>query len=281
MKKNKTASRDFTEEQLPHDRPSLFADCLKMQFGTLVKVGLVLLLFALPLVGISLLTEVQSASILNAVESGTVSMEEATASLHAAQIFGKVLCIPAWIVFAIGLAGVMRIIRQLCFEESVFFRYDFIQGVRSGALTHVLLFALWGLLDLGTAIISGTMTNLFLSYIPLSILWLVALPVGLWSVSQMNLYRNRFGKYLSNGFSFFMRCLPVSLLGTLAVSLPALAHRFLPAVLLLAGLDVLYLVFLLPLFLLGWSVYAHGIFDRYINREHYPEIYRKGLYPGR
>ena len=38
------------------------------------------------------------------------------------------------------------------------------------------------------------------------------------------------------------------------------------------------MVVAVPIVLFGWTLYAMDKLDKFINKEHYPEIYNKGVY---
>ena len=61
--KIKRAATDFTPDGLPHTRPQVFVDCIKIRHRLLFRLGGVLLLFALPLVCLLLTHDVTLATI--------------------------------------------------------------------------------------------------------------------------------------------------------------------------------------------------------------------------
>ena len=84
MKKRQVAKSDFTFAQLPHTRREVFFDCLKLRFGTIVLCGLMLLLFALPLLSVYAVRDVVLLSVYRSLADGAVG--EAQAALYAGQM---------------------------------------------------------------------------------------------------------------------------------------------------------------------------------------------------
>jgi hypothetical protein len=82
---------------------------------------------------------------------------------------------------------------------------------------------------------------------------------------------------LKNAILIYFRKLP-AILG-LFISLYAVyALRFVPIPLITYLGSLIYLVFILPIAFFGGFIYHIQIFDEAVNKEQYPEFYRKGLY---
>ena len=275
MRKQKQASRDFGVEQLPHNRKEVFADCFKVQFPTLLKLGGILLLFALPLI---------FAYIFNQIALEAVYLEYGEEEFGAYQFVGQLtlnlINIPCFAIFAVGLSGVMYVIRQLAWGENLFFRQDFWHGVKLNWKTYVLWFVLFGIIRMLNTFISATLGGVaqgFVSALPLGVLWMIIVPAGLWMMCLTVVYDIKFTKNFYNGFCLYCKTFLVSLLALAGVAVVPVLLAFVGYIFINLIVFVLYLL-ALPIGLLGWFLYCNSVFDTYINATEYPQIVGKGIY---
>ena len=106
----------------------------------------------------------------------------------------------------------------------------------------------------------------------------VLLGIGLWMGSLTLYYSLTPAQKFLNGVKFAIRCFPVTLLFELGLALPFyLVSRFVNDFLLTYLLyGIIVFVLLVPLFL-AFFLYSTAFFDRFINKEKFPDYYRKGL----
>lgn len=123
MKKKSAIMQD--ERHLPENRREVFFDRLFLGFGTFVRMGAALLLFALPYLALYLFRDVFFGYMKEVVPAG-----ELTAFLRSYGVLfdagGCVLLVLA----ALGLAGIFRAVRQLAFGEGMSFFGDIGRGIR-------------------------------------------------------------------------------------------------------------------------------------------------------
>lgn len=277
-KTTKQAQQDFTFAQLPHNRAEVFADCYKMRFVTILCLGLVMLLFCLPLFGVQLFTDIVGNSIYDRLLKGELTDAEATSSLNSLRVLTSVIAIPCWVCFAVGLSGVMRIIRQLAWGDPVFFFSDFRQGIKDSVGRFVAVFAICATLNFVQVFCVRWLSGLsVIAYAPSVLLVVVALPAAVWMSLQTVVYNVKFGKCFTNAIAFYGR----TIFQTLGLVLLACAVW---AVTLIASLMVKYIVFavivvlVLPAYLLTSFLFASGVFDKFLNKESFPDYYDKGVY---
>ncbi len=281
MAKQKWAKTDYDIANLPANRRQVFLDVYKNRLGLIVDLGLLMLLFSLPMAAVNMLMLAQGADI-----HGAVTREELTAAEAAAQIMqirnaGNLMHILTLSIFALGLAGGANVVKNLVWQEGVLFKSDFWTGIRSNGLAFVLTAAAAGILsyagqyllqlrffEKGTALELG-MAAIFAA----GVLAVLTVPFVL---VQATLYRLNWLQLVSNGFLLAMRsCLP-----TAAVVI----GNILPFLLLLTDNYTVYIfamlllpVLAVPALMIADTLYVHSVLDKYINRENFPQIYRKGL----
>ena len=273
----KKAKKDFTVNDLPKNRWEVFFDCLKERFSLFLLMGVVLLLFALPLFFVTVLSDNTAGALYAAYRNGEYTQAELHELIRSATSFYSLFNIPCYIVLAVGIAGVMQVIRQLVWGEGVFLIQDILGGIKSNGLNYVLIASFLGLSAYLINTFLPIQSNGFLVVVPI-VLSLVFLPPVGFMISQIVIYKNPFLKYMINGFMLYIKTVPTTLLFLLLFLLPAsLGLNLLP---LTAKYVILFVFFLLPapMLLTGWFMYSCSVFDKLINEKFYPEIYDKGVY---
>lgn len=278
MKKSKQASSDFTFAQLPHNRKEVFFDCLKLRFGTVVCCGLLLLLFLLPLIAIEITYDIVNLNIYNSLIGGQMSEMQATLYKNELQLYTSLAQTVCLGIFAVGLAGVARILRQLVWGEPIFFWVDFKRGIRQNAARFVSVFAICALANVASVLCSTMLDEMpIVGYIPLGALIFAVVPIALFVLSQSAVYNVGFGKAISNGLAFYGKRLWQTLLFT-ALALIVGLSRLAPISALKYLLMLLCTVFLLPMYIMAWLLVSCNVFDEVLNRDNYPELFDKGVY---
>lgn len=277
MKKLKKAASDFTFAQLPHNRKEVFFDCLKLRFGTIVCCGLLLLLFALPLVATEIVYDVVQLDIYNGFVDG--SLTEAQASMYSGelQIYASLVQIVGWCVFAVGLSGIVRVLRQLIWGEPIFFWTDFKRGIKQNALRFVEVFAVAAIVNAASVACSAFLGGSFVGYVPYGVLIFFVIPLGLFVLAQSAVYDVGLGKATTNALAFYGKRLWQTLLFTAISLLFALLH-LMPISAVKYLLVSLCSVFLLPMYIMAWLLAACNAFDEIINKDKFPELYDRGVY---
>lgn len=278
MKKLKQSQQDFTFAQLPHNRTEVFVDCYKMRWGTILVIGLFVLLFCLPLLCAEIFTDIVGTSIYDRLLKGEITETEAIASLNSLRVLVALIDIPCWACLAVGLAGTTRVIRQLAWGEPIFFFSDFKQGIKESSLRFVAIFAICALLNFVREFCQRWLSSIsILSLVPFVLLIFIVLPVALWMLSQSTIYKVSFGRSFSNGIAFYGKTL-LQTLATVVVACLAWFITLISAIIVKYVLFVLVIVLLVPAYLMFWFLFSSSVFDQYINKTNYPDFYDKGVY---
>ncbi len=292
-KKKTYIASDFLPENLPNSRAKQFLDIVKNEWRTLLFVGFVLSLFFLPFI-VSNIVEAGfmngSASAIRA-ELETAGKEESEiASMVAAQmrtihiIFNgaNILCFMA---FSIGLAGASRIIKCLCFGEGVIFKSDFFDGIKkywkpfllTGFLAGLFYFLVTYVVTFLSPLSQETGGIDILSGLTIGFYYAIIVPLLLFYMAQSTLYDLSFFKSLSNSLRFLIVRYYIVIAFALTIfAISLLTMIAYPLIMILSYLAVIIL--LIPFIILGFHLFALSLFDKYINKDHFPLIYRKGLY---
>lgn len=282
-RKPKVAKKDFTGDNLPHSRRDVFRDVLKNRWKDLLKLGALLLLFSLPLLVFGAVGEINAANIYAEYKNGAISAETYASEVAASNGAFALIKIIGYIIFSVGIAGSARVLRQIIWDEPLFFFEDFKDGIKIYGGQFALAMFLYGLCAY-TAVFFSSATNGILYAIALGLGVFILLPAMFFWLSARTVYSSRIGENIRNGFMFYVR--------TLFKSIGMLLLAFLPFtleyVLEFFGLYnfifkysyLLICTFLfLPLGIMLWLLYTYSVFDKYINAELFPEILHKGFYP--
>lgn len=279
MKIRKRAT-DYTPDMLPSNRKEVFFDVVKLHFWDLVKLGLVLLLFAMPLHLLAIGEDVVTGSIYAQVQKATAEQQQgAYLTVMAIQMLRALLSTVLVPFFAVGLSGVLRIIRQYGWGENVFLATDFVKGVRQnwkqvtqlqflmGVIYTLSLFA-QQLADIST----GAVT--WLLHIPMAVFILVILPMAGYAAAGIPVYSTGLLSHFRAGLQMYIKSLLSTLIGTfctMAIYLPLLIPNLYVHI-----FGRVIATLLTPMVLLGWCLFCYNQQDKYINQAAYPGLIGKG-----
>lgn len=270
MKKLKCSFNDYTEEDRPLTRKDIFFNCYKERFSIIIRLGLICLLLIIPFILVSFLKESYLSGALEGVEDQSkISMISFGADL----VFGaiKIVC---YLIFAVIFSGVTQILRQMLWDEPLFFGDDFKNGLKSNAIkfgiTALVLSVIDYLLNLYSAnLLKYILNGIFVSFV---------LPVAIWFALQGIYYKAKSGTAIKNAEILYLKSVPCSLLLLICTILPFwLLENFVAHLIIrYVALVVLALFYIVPL-TMCWMLYGCHIFDKLVNKEQHPEIYRKGM----
>lgn len=240
----------------------------------MLRLGLICLVLMIPFTVVSFLKESYIVSALESLQENTQS-DIAAIYFGAELVFGtmKIVC---YFVFAVFFAGVMQILRQMLWDEPLFFGDDWKNGMVSNSVRFgvaaLLLAAVKFLLNLYAAgIIRYLLNGVFVSFV---------LPTAAWYALQNVYYKAPVFSAIKNAEILYLKTVPATLLLLIATILPFwIVQTWIT--LLLARYIVLFVLsvfYIVPL-TMCWMLYASHTFDKLVNKELNPQIYRKGMRP--
>ena len=290
FKRIKAAKNDFNEDFLPSNRKEVFFDILKIRFLDLLKIGVVVFLFFIP---IMLVHGFEHEILLNLyikyngfVENN--ASEEAIKVLY--DIAGitnikNLIQIPCLIIFAIGLSGIFRVIKKMVWAEGVDILQDFNIGVKQNAKQFVLVGIIVGVVNF----ISQYLSQVYLLNVNeynsiagsvVRIFPIVFFPMLLILLVGISTYNDRFSKLLKISFYLYIKSVFKSILATVLIFSPVIIlyvleqiHLFIWAI----GL-LLVLIFISPYMIMAALLYGFSVYHKFINIDSYPELIDKGIW---
>lgn len=294
----KERSEEYARSTLPTNRWQLFWDIFKGNFGKIVKVNLLTLLFFIPLIAFIVINNIvlENNGLLNPFSANVgigypaypnqAGISEYIVLENSFILYGGILICS--VIASVGLSGGMYVVRNMVWTEGIFVANDFWRGIRlnfKNALQTALFFSVV-LFLCGTMIASvnfnyatGTASKTMkviseaLSYILLA----VATMMSFWMLALGVNYKMSFFKMLRNAL--------ILIVGTLFQTVFFGALAVLPFLLLLIDFQLLFIIGFVSVILFGlayallvWLDFAQWVFDKYINPKVAGAKTGRGLY---
>ena len=282
FKRSKYRVDDFGVNDLPLTRRHQYFDIFKNDWKTLLFCGLLLFFFSLPYLTVDVLHWFIKANLPAQLKADGGTPEMIQSGLMLTDIIYEAILVVATLFIAVPLAGIARVLKRLVHGEGVLFKNDFFDGVKLNVWQFLVLIFIYAVLRFVTQLVF-----IYIKDIPyiaeivygasMAILYLIFVPILLFMFSEASIYKMKFMMNFKNSAQLafnsilFMMIFSVIIFGVYFM-------RYIYHPILRVGLDSL-LILLSPLYLLALSLFTMSRFDKYINQENYPEIYRKGLRP--
>lgn len=276
--KTKKAAKDFEQSMLPQTRRAIFFDVVKLQWQKLLLLAVILLISAIPLLVIAVYEDTY---LLTALDDPGIPQETIPALIAPLHIFCAVLSSPCIVLFFLGLCGVIRVVRQLAWEENAMVFPDFMIGFRQNwkqFLPAGVLFGLsYALAKIGWYSALATQANSVWIYgIILGLLLFLIAPLVACCTVVIAVYNNSFWNNLKLSAYIYLKN-PIKTVGAMLLAFgPSVAVWLIPHLQLhLIGAIPSIIVFTLGL--LGWVLFLYNQLDTHYNAQQYPELVGKGI----
>ena len=262
------AIKDFTEKNMPHNRPQVFKDILANRTSSLFTLGLLLLFFSLPTIIIILFSNHAISSINKETE-----LENFIKLINTQNL----LLLLSLLILAIGLAGIYRIVKLLVWQDGILFWHDFKEGIKENSKEFLITFSIIGILNfVGQYIFFNTEIDKNILLVAIVVISFY-LPTIIFTLTQTTIYNLPYLAKTKNSFLMAWRnwytSIPVFLLNTVFVIVPLVITDSIAYL-----LSMLLIPLLIgPLLIMFNTLYTHYYFDKYINKENFKEIYDKGI----
>ena len=277
LRKIKKASKDFEKSMLPQTRRAVFFDVVKLQWSKLLRLSLILLVCALPLL---LIAVYEDTYFLTVYDDPTIQPETIPALIAPLHIFCAILSAPCLVLFFLGLSGVIRVVRQLAWEENATVFPDFMLGLRQNWKqffpTGVLFAFGYALAKIGWhSALASQADTVWIQGISLGLLIFLIAPLVACCMVVIAVYNNSFwGNFKLAAYIYLKNPLKTAICMILAF-LPGVAVWVIPHLQLhLIGSIPAIMAFTLGL--LGWVLYTFNQLDKHYNAQHYPDFVGKG-----
>lgn len=278
MSKQKQSKIDFNKSDLPKNRKEVFFDVLKIRYSVLLKLGTLILISLIPLLVVLILEDGSLSSVYISLQNGTITEEQYAFEIATLSTLFAAIKIIAFMIISITLAGSIKVIKNLIWGEPIFFKEDFLKGIKDNLKNYILVSLIIGSINIGITFTYYSFTELvFLKVIFYVIFYVLIIPSMLFVCTMSSIYNMSFLQLLSNGLILHIKTLPKTLLATLPLFL-IVSTSFIGLYVVKYIILMVIGLFLIPLYMIGFMLYSCSIFDKYINMQHYPEIVDKGVY---
>lgn len=270
--KKKKINKDYGVSDLPHNRKEQFFDIAKHRFFLLLGLGLLLLLFSLPLLASLIYRDV----LLMGLEASEAASETKEATSFSVNLLFSGLFVVSLLILSIGLGGISKILKELVYDEPIFFKDDFFKGIKENFRQYLILAVFAGIFWFFANLIYLIANNLILKVVFVGINVALIFPPVFVGFFLSTVYSNKFFKSLQGGLTIYFKAFPsvfLSFFAVYAVSFLQYIPLLLVKYLLLAVMFVVYM----PFALLASFSNQTRLFDDLINKDQFPEYYHKGL----
>lgn len=276
--KTKQSATEFEMNQLPHNRKQVFWDVIKLHWRMLLVLSLVLLVGLLPLLTCLFIRDQYALVLAARVNDGTMSPENRLATLKIVFLICAGACWVCLYIFALAVCIVVRFVRQLIWYEPIFVKEDIAMGIKNGYKGAAICSTFAGIIIVVHRLMLFVTDNVFVQIIPVAIfIPFIALPLLL-AFIQSTIYIGSFSQMLKNAIAMYIKEAPIVLLFGLLLFTPLL-FTMLEQFLIVKYIVVVVYIYLFELaFIMMFSLGSNYIFDKYINKEQFPQMYKKGLY---
>ena len=276
-KKPLFSNQDYQYSSLPATRKEAFKDVYRHNFKTILSSGLTLFVFSIPLL-----------IFLFVMDLGKIGMtpekygeEELKSVLLVWDLIVNGGAVLLLYVVLIGLMGIMRVLKLLVWQEGIDFFHDFKVGIKENFKHFSLLYLIFAIFYLLSYSVYIFVLNFFVGIWLMILYVIIFVSIGIWALFVVNVYQCNLWNYLKNAVFFYSK--------SLLLSIPFVILLIFPFFLVFVPLSIFsftikypiilaMLILYYPCLIIIGYLYSLSKFDEFINRENYPEIYRKGLY---
>lgn len=273
MRKEKIRETDYEQSERPRTRLAQYFDVFRHNFVELMKLSLLQTVFNMPLIATMVSFWIL---IKNSANFGALMM---VFIITSAALFVSMVS-----TFT-GLTGTFYCLKKICYAEGEYASSSFFIGLREEWKKGLLTGLIAGL-SVGGAVIGSFFMFFYMSNINsaiagfgiaiLVIQALVVLMIAYYSISQILIYENKFRYVLKNAFIMTLMRFHINLL--LFIIHPGILIALFAIIDISMYIGCVLLVLFTAVFHLMWVCNTLGAFDKFINKENYPDFYRKGLY---
>ena len=271
MKRNDLYSKEtFTKESLPHNRRQLFFDIFKLHYFSFVKMGVILILFALPLFVVNFFKDY---SFIVAKESGN--------SNNIMVVTCLIIEFFLIILLAVPISGFGKIYHEYAWLEPVFFGDDFKSGIKENIKPTIISAIIVAVSNLIFNIVYYFVDSGWIMAIPFGFNVAVFFPIIMHTIYINFIYTNKYFVNFKLGCYFYLQHLPTTMLSIILIVLFKVYDLFqfanIIAILTKYLVFLIIFIFFMPMILMGIQLNEMRIFDKHINSVRFPHLVNKGL----
>ena len=283
--RTKYSQKDFELNNLPSNRARQFFTIFRIEWKTLLLLNLILLLFFIPYFVLDIVRWSVCDSFWHSIVTSSPDPEKeyALAKFYIDMVYAGIMLF-IYPIISIGLSGVIKVIQRCVYIEGVLFKDDFFLGIKKNWKQFLILaifyglFMVWVQFNISFCNLNPGLFSSIFQGVSIAIFYAIVAPIIFFVASNVATYKMSIVVGLSNSLKMFIKKLHFVLIFALifyGLTYLDLIPNVIVRVFVTAGVILLFS----SLFILAWYLFSVSIFDEYINKDNYPEIYRKGLRP--
>ena len=262
-------------KSLPHNRKEVFFDLLKHRKMNLFALSCFTFMFFIPL-AVDLI-------LFNFLESAAIAAEK-TEYLFSLIFYSMLIMLPCMLIGFLGFAGAFYTSKKIVWQEGSMLSIDFFTGIKENWKNALVNGTIFGLVTFGL-VVGGSYLIIYAPMAPIGngigigglilifLLFGMLMPVFF---TQDVYYQNPYRITFKNSFAFLgllnWKVLVIYLLTTCAL----VAMCAINFITLVVGLFLFAILNSWVIIL--YTLISHSAFDKFINKDHHPEMVNKGLY---
>ena len=267
-KRIKYSKEEFEKTQLPNNRKEVFYDVLKQRYDVFIKLGLLGFILLLPIVLISFYFDL-------------INLETANKNFDIYILYKNLALVILSPLIALYLTAFLEVVKKLVWYEPILISDAVINGVKNNYKQILIISLYTSLIYAASNAIVNINTNDWIlniiKYIPFSLSIVVVLPTYGFVVMQITVYKEGLLKHIVNGFILYIVTFIKSLLIIILNILPFVLTILIPNLIIKYIVILTLITIYTPITLLVWQLHTHSVFDQYINKDNYENIYKKGI----
>ena len=278
----KSASHDYDINNLPHNRKEAFKDIVKQRYKLLTLMGLIFFAFAIVFFVSIYFQFKANYNIANSIAEGNIEYQQAIEELVSYKGVMNLFTLVGSIILLVGLSGLSKVFLKLTYQEGIIFSYDFKVGITQNykdlALGFLFYYVIYIVFDyISSLILINQLSSLsFIVVIPYILLFAVLLPCFIIYYNLNCIYSDSIKRKIKNAWIIYLKYMPIVILFVLLFVMPLIV--FVQPNFIISFVTIFIVcLFILPVEMVGWHLYANKMFDECININFYPEIVDKGL----
>lgn len=264
---------------LPINRKQLYGQAYKTAFFNIVKLSLLISLFALPFAVLILCRNTAQSHLLKEL----LSNADLYQTYLSREIFWNITYIPALIILSIGLSGAHYVIKAYAFGDGYTLWRTFWFGIKKDfkrvIINGIIFSVIYFLISFAQCYLSMLGQNWFTAtYIIKWALTILLAGAYAFCLSQLPIYTDGAMRIFKNSFLLAFSALPKTILSIILSYLPLFVILFLSNNTLILVIIAIYMTIGFGNAALVTTLFCHSTLDELVNKKNFPEIYRKGLY---
>lgn len=270
----KKKGKDYSHGDLPSNRRQVFKFAYKQRWLTLFNANLLSLLFILPYILLEVIIYISG------MKGAEISVSQKNSELMSMFL----LRLPLMALASLGIAGMVYVIRKICWDETLNFKKDFFRGIKTsgkqfaeiGALLAVCMYILEAVFNL----YNDGEADFLRVYITFTVYFLVivTLIVAIYHMGLCSTYNIGFWASLKSAILLTFKRMFYNILMIITAILPVAVWFMIPfTTTYFIGLTILIFGGL-SFSVLTCFLFTNKVFDDFINKNEYPEYVNKGIY---